>query len=99
MISVSDVGREDMIDMRVKMLFFDSPALRAAMDGATRQALGRAGAYIRRRAKSSICKRKGIARPGDAPTAAAIDIGAGQPFVGRCGIGGAPVCSPRARLC
>ena len=53
--------------MRVKLLFFDSPRVRRAMDTATRQALGRAGAFIRRRAKSSIRRRKGISQPGQPP--------------------------------
>ena len=44
------------ITMRMKELFFDRPAVQKAMDKATRKALGRAGAFIRTRAKSSIRK-------------------------------------------
>jgi len=56
-----------MIQMRMKLLFFDSPRVQRAMDAATRQALSRAGAFIRQRARTSIRKRKGVSQPGRPP--------------------------------
>jgi len=48
-----------MIQMRMKMLFFDSPGVQRAMDAASRAPLSRAGAFIR--------KRKTISQPGQPP--------------------------------
>ena len=56
-----------MIEMRMKMLFFDAPAVRRAVDRATRRQLSGAGAFIRERAMTSIRKRKRISRPGRPP--------------------------------
>ena len=56
-----------MIQMQMKLLFFDVPRVRRAMDAATRRALGKAGAFIRRRAKTSIRKRKKVSQPGNPP--------------------------------
>ena len=56
-----------MITMRMKILFFDAPRVKRAVDAATRRALSRAGAFIRQRAKTSIRKRKGISRPSRPP--------------------------------
>ena len=43
-----------MIDMRMKLLFFDTPRVQREVDAATRRALGKAGAFIRQRARTSI---------------------------------------------
>ncbi len=57
-----------MIKMRVTKLFFDSPAVIRAMDRATRKALSKVGAFVRRSARSSIRKRKKVSRPGQPPS-------------------------------
>jgi phage gpG-like protein len=48
-------------------LFFDRPKVTRAVDKAKRQALSRAGAFIRTTARSSIRKRKTSAPPGRPP--------------------------------
>jgi hypothetical protein len=55
------------IDMRIKHLFFDRQTVVHAVDKAKRQALSRAGAFIRTTAKHSIRTRKGSAPPGKPP--------------------------------
>lgn len=57
-----------MIDLRLKQLFFDRPRVQRAVDWGKRQALSKAGAFIRRRARSSIRKRKRSSRPGEPPS-------------------------------
>ena len=57
-----------MISMRVTKLFFDQKKIIRAMDRATRQALSKAGAFVRRTAKSSIRKRKRKSAPGEPPS-------------------------------
>ncbi len=56
-----------MIQMRMKLLFFDAPQVQREVGAATRRALSRAGAFIRRRAKTSIRKRKKVSQPGNPP--------------------------------
>jgi len=56
-----------MIEMQMKLLFFDAPRVKRAVDAATHQALSRAGAFIRQGAKTSIRKRRGISRAGEPP--------------------------------
>jgi len=51
-----------------KRSFFDSKRVMSAVDGATRRVLSRFGAFVRRRARSSIRKRKRISRPGEPPS-------------------------------
>ena len=58
-----------MIDMRIKSLFFDRPAVVRSVDAARRRSLSRAGAFIRTRARTSMRKRKGTSRPGQPPYA------------------------------
>jgi len=55
------------IDMRIQQLFFDRPRVTRAVDRAKRQALSRAGAFVRQRARTSIRKRKGSSEPGSPP--------------------------------
>ena len=61
-----------MIGMRFKTLkttmFFDSKPVMAKTDRATRRALGKFGAFVRRTAKRSIRKRKKISTPGQPPS-------------------------------
>lgn len=45
-----------MLDLRVKKLFFDAPAVRRANDRVTRDALGHTGAFIRQAARRSMKK-------------------------------------------
>lgn len=56
-----------MVTMRLTGLFFDAPVVQRAMDKSTRQALSKGGAFIRQTAKTSIRKRKGVSKPGQAP--------------------------------
>jgi len=55
------------IDMRIKLLFFDRQTVVRAVDKANRLALSKAGAFIRTAAKSSIRSRKDAAPPGQPP--------------------------------
>jgi len=63
-----------MVYMKTRLLFFDSPIVMSAMDRATRQALGKIGAFVRRRARTSIRKGKKVSRPGQPPNSHAGDI-------------------------
>lgn len=49
-------------------MFFDRAKVVRAVDRAKRQSLSKAGAFIRRSAKSSIRKRKRISAPGSPPS-------------------------------
>jgi hypothetical protein len=49
-------------------LFFDSKAVIDAVDKAERRVLSRFGAFVRKRARSSIRKRKAVSKPGQPPT-------------------------------
>lgn len=57
-----------MFDLRVKQLFFDTRKVKHAVDRARRKALSKAGAFIQRRARSSIRKRKDPSPPGKPPS-------------------------------
>lgn len=48
--------------------FFDRPAVVSAADRATRRTLSKFGAFVRRRAKSSIRKRRKPSDPGKPPS-------------------------------
>jgi hypothetical protein len=52
----------------IKSAFFDSARVKKELDSGTRKALSRIGAFVRRRAKSSIRKRKAISEPGRPPS-------------------------------
>ena len=56
-----------LVDIRFSMFFGNRP-VRQAADRATRAVLSKAGAFVRRRAKSSIRRRKRISRPGRPPS-------------------------------
>ncbi len=47
--------------------FFDRAEVRDAVDRGTRRALSKFGAFVRRRARTSIRKKKGISEPGKPP--------------------------------
>lgn len=53
--------------VRFKQLFFTTKAVTSALDKASKQALSRFGAFVRRRDKSSMKYKKGGARPGSPP--------------------------------
>ncbi len=55
------------VNMKFSMFFDKAPVLRA-VDRAERQVLSKAGAFIRRRAKSLVRKRKRVSRPGEPPS-------------------------------
>lgn len=57
------------LTMKVTSLFFDKQAVISRMDKARRRILSKAGAFIRRRARSSIRRRKRVSRPGEPPSA------------------------------
>ena len=52
----------------VKSMFFDRQAVIDAVGRANVKVLSRAGAFIQRRAKSSIRQRKRVSRPGEPPS-------------------------------
>lgn len=52
----------------VKAAFFDRAAVADRVDPAVRKAFSRFGAFVRRRAKSSIRKRKAVSEPGKPPS-------------------------------
>lgn len=59
-----------MLTMRAKAFFFDKKAVRDMVDEKTRSALGRVGAFVRQRARSSMRpggKKNKISAPGEAP--------------------------------
>jgi len=56
-----------MITMRIKDMFFDRATVIRAVDGAKRTVLGKAGAFIRTAARTSIRKRKASAPAGKPP--------------------------------
>ena len=51
-----------------KSQFFDRPAVKSAVDKATRKVLSRFGAFVRTTARSSIRRRKRVSKPGESPT-------------------------------
>ena len=53
--------------MQAKSNFFDRAQVKNSMDSATRRALSKSGAFVRQRAKTSIRKRAGSSKPGQAP--------------------------------
>ena len=57
-----------MIGMNIRELFFDRKAVMNKVDRATRKVLSKFGAFVRRTARSSIRKRKGISQPGSPPS-------------------------------
>ncbi len=66
-------GRSDVIGLgfridQAKGLFFDSEAVLAATTRAERRVLSRFGSFVRRRAKSSIRKRKSVSEPDHPPS-------------------------------
>lgn len=56
-----------MVTMRVKAMFFDSKPVTRAVGKARRQALSRAGAFVRRTARGSMRRSKKPAAPGKPP--------------------------------
>ena len=60
--------RGAMIDFRIKNRFFNRQEVIDALGRANAKALSKAGAFIQRRAKSSIRKRKRVSRPGEPPS-------------------------------
>jgi len=56
------------IDLRIKNLFFDKPAVVRKVDATTRRVLSKFGAFVRRAARSSIRKRKRVSAPGQPPS-------------------------------
>ena len=51
-----------------KAAFFDAESVKKRVKNATRQALSKVGSFVRRRAKSSIRKRKAVSQPGMPPS-------------------------------
>ena len=60
-----------MISLTVKAAksnFFDRPKVTGAVDAAARKGLSRFGAFVRRRAQTSIRKRRAVSEPGSPPS-------------------------------
>lgn len=53
---------------QIRKAFFDSDAVRKSVDVATRKALSKFGAFVRRRDQSSIRKRRAISQPNSPPS-------------------------------
>jgi hypothetical protein len=62
-----------MITMHMKRLFFDSAAVKKSVKPAKRASLSKAGAWIRRAARSLLRKRKRPAAPGSPPSVHSTD--------------------------
>lgn len=56
------------VDMKVVKQFFDRDKVLRAMDAKTRRAMSKAGAFIRRRARSSLRRRKRPSTPPEPPS-------------------------------
>lgn len=56
------------ITFRIKESFFDRPKVIASLKKAKRKALSKAGAFVRRRARSSLRRRKNPSAPGSPPS-------------------------------
>ena len=68
-VAVSSFGfGGNMIDWRIKELFFDSRAVLDAVDRGVRAVLSKFGAFVRTAAKHSIRKRKAVSQPGSPPS-------------------------------
>lgn len=61
------------LKMTVKNLFFDRASVQRAVGPANAKALSKAGAFVRRRARSSMRRRKGPSAPGQPPSAHSRD--------------------------
>ncbi len=57
-----------MIQMVTKQMFFDTKAVKGAVDRATRKVLSKFGAFVRTAARHSIRKRKAVSSPGGPPS-------------------------------
>jgi hypothetical protein len=68
-VAIADAGGVAFaITMRMKDVFFDRAAVKNRMTKANRKALSKAGAFIRRRARSSLRRRKKPSPPGQPPS-------------------------------
>jgi hypothetical protein len=65
---LGDPGISSLVGMRMKAVFFDRRAVMDAVGRANQKLLSRAGAFIQRRAKSLIRKRKRASNPGEPPS-------------------------------
>jgi hypothetical protein len=61
------------ITMEMRNAFFDRKKVQDAFDKATRRAIVKSLAFVRRRQRSSIRRRKRISRPGEPPSAHSSD--------------------------
>lgn len=59
--------------MEVRQFFFDRKAVTDAMEKSNAKALSKAGAFIRRRAQSSLRRRKSVSEPGSPPSVHSTD--------------------------
>jgi hypothetical protein len=57
------------VTFEVREAFFDRPKVIASLKKAKRKALSKAGAFVRRRARSSMRRRKSASAPGSPPSA------------------------------
>ena len=57
------------VTFHIKESFFDRPKVIASLKKAKRKALSKAGAFVRRRARSSMRRRKGVSPEGSPPSA------------------------------
>lgn len=61
------------VTMKIVDSFFDDSKIERAVERANKRNLSKVGAFIRRRARSSIRKRKKVSRPGEPPSSHATN--------------------------
>jgi hypothetical protein len=67
------MARQFAVTMRMKDFFFDRDVIKDRMTTANRKALSRVGAFIRRRARSSLRRRRKPSQPGRPPSVHTAD--------------------------
>jgi len=61
------------LTLKVKKMFFDRKAVQDQIGKKNAKALSKAGAFVQRRARSSLRRRKGISSPGSPPSVHSTD--------------------------
>jgi hypothetical protein len=69
------------LSIKVVELFFDRPAVLNRMDAASAKALAKAGAFVRRAARSRLRRRKRVSLPGESPSVHSKDPIANLKFI------------------
>lgn len=67
------MARPFTLQLSARQFFFDRQVVLDRVQAGTRRALSRAGAFVRRRARSRLRRRKRVSRPGESPSVHAQD--------------------------